>query len=130
MGKVERYWEAKEYTRIIGKSWRRKEDIWGQMSFSGAKAQGLAEHPNQPMGKDNAKGRLHILDHGRNCGLCFPRQLPLQFLEGGYYTSLHRPFFPQKVLKFRRGRTGYSQCGCPQYNQKAGTSPGNLAGFF
>ena len=36
----------------------------GQMSFSGEKTEGLAEHPKQPMRKDNANRRLHILGQG------------------------------------------------------------------
>lgn len=94
MGKLERYWEAQEHTRITGKSWRRREDILGQMSFSGEKTDGLAEHPNQSVGKDDANRRLHILGHWKQTvAFVFQDNFHCNFWKG-YHSSLHCPFFP------------------------------------
>ena len=51
MGKVERYWEAEEPTRIRGDSWRRKGSVVGQISPDAESTEGPAEQLNNPRGR-------------------------------------------------------------------------------
>lgn len=93
MGKLERYWEAQEHTRITGKSCRRREDILGQMSSSGEKTDGLAEHPNQSVGEGQCKQEAaHSRPWKQTVAFVFQNSFHCNFWKG-YHSSLHCPFF-------------------------------------